>query len=182
MTRRFLQRGSEFCHASAACANDGTKALVSAGAACALGLAAFVAAFASFSASADPGDIVVLRSVEPHIAYRGIPQGDMPVAAAVEPFPSARFQQSTAAVVSDLTDSDLAAAVGRSTGGTAVSGTSQSATGRLVVVSSQIEGLANGSGAGGVSGGIAGQIAQATGNMSGALMRGLAPLAVGGRP
>lgn len=179
MTRRVLQRGSEFCHASAACANDGTKALVSTGAACALGLAAFVAAFASFSASADPGDIVVLRSVEPHIAYRGIPQGDMPVAAAVEPFPSARFQQSTAAVVSDLTDSDLAAAVGRST---AVSGTSQSATGRLVVVSSQIEGLANGSGAGGVSGGIAGQIAQATGNMSGALMRGLAPLAVGGRP
>lgn len=106
----------------------------------------------------------------------------MPVAAAVEPFPSTRFQQSTAAVVSDLTDSDLAAAVGRSTGGTAASGASQPATGRLVVVSSQIEGLANGSGAGGVSGGIAGQVAQATRNMSGALMRGLAPLAVGGRP
>ncbi|MGT2490384.1 hypothetical protein ACU4GD_07120 [Cupriavidus basilensis] len=76
MTRRFLQRGVEFSPCvSRLRANDGTKALVSAGAACALGLAAFVAAFASFSASADPGDIVVLRSVEPHIAYRGIPQG-----------------------------------------------------------------------------------------------------------
>lgn len=106
----------------------------------------------------------------------------MPIAAAVEPFPSVRFQQSTAAVASDLTDSDLAAAVGRSTGGTAVPGASQSATGRLAVVSSQIEGLANGIGAAGVSGGISGQVAQATGNMSGALLRGLAPLAVGGRP
>lgn len=179
MTRRVLQRGSEFSHASAASANDGTEAFVSTGAACAIGLAAFVAALASFSAIADPGDIVVLRSVEPRIAYRGIPQGDMPIAAAVEPFPSARFQQSTAAVASDLTDSDLAAAVGR---GAAVSGASQSATGRLALAPSQIEGLANGSGAGSVSGGIAGQVAQATGNMTGALMHGLAPLAVGGRP
>ncbi|AJG25068.1 hypothetical protein [Cupriavidus basilensis] len=182
MTRRVLQRGSEFSHASAASANDGTEAFVSTGAACAIGLAAFVAALASFSAIADPGDIVVLRSVEPRIAYRGIPQGDMPIAAAVEPFPSARFQQSTAAVASDLTDSDLAAAVGRSAAGAAVSGTSQSTTGRLALAPSQIEGLANGSGAGSVSGGIAAQVAQATGNMTGALMHGLVPLAVGGRP
>ncbi|WP_420998205.1 hypothetical protein ACKI2N_020000 [Cupriavidus sp. 30B13] len=182
MTRRVQQRGSEFCHASAACAYDGTKALASAGAACAVGVAAFVAALAPLCAIAGAGDIVVLRSVEPRIAYRGVPPGDLPIAAAVEPFPSRRFQQSAAAVVSDLTDSDLAAAVGRSPAGSAMPGASQAAPGRLAGLPAQVEGLAAGGATAAVAGGIAGQVAQATGNMSAALLRGLAPLAAGARP
>ncbi|WP_454727537.1 MULTISPECIES: hypothetical protein [Cupriavidus] len=183
MTRRVLQRGSEFCHASAACAYDGTKALASAGAACAIGAAAFVAALAPLCAIAGAGDIVVLRSVEPRIAYRGIPQGDMPIAAAVEPFPSQRFQQSAAAVVSDLTDSDLAAAVGRSTAGGAIARAGQAVPGRLAGLPARMTGgpAADG-GAAGAAGGIAAPVAQAAGNLGGALLRGLAPLAAGIRP
>jgi len=182
MTRRVLQRGSEFCHASAACAYDGTKAIASAGAARAVGVAAFVAALAPLCAIAGTGDIVVLRSVEPRIAYRGIPQGDMPIAAAVEPFPSQRFQQSAAAVASDLTDSDLAAAVGRSAAGGAAPAAGQAVPARRAGLPAQAEGLAAGVATAGVAGGIAGQVTQATGGASGALLRGLAPLATGLRP
>ncbi|MGO4325741.1 hypothetical protein AB4Z48_00190 [Cupriavidus sp. 2TAF22] len=106
----------------------------------------------------------------------------MPIAAAVEPFPSKRFEQSAAAVVSDLTDSDLAAAVGRSTAGRAVPGAGQAVAGLLAGQPGQLQGLATGSGTAGATGGIAGQVAQATGNMSGALLRGLAPLAAGAHP
>jgi hypothetical protein len=201
MTRPFRYRGSSYSHASTAFAHDGAAARLSSGAPLAVALfhlviravavaaAVIVSAFVpSRAAMADAGsDIVVLRSVEPHIAYRGIPTADKPIAASVEPFPNARFQQSSEALVTGLTDSDLASAVSRS--GPAPGAAASTATGRLGAAlgpgQSQRDGLGGtavtGAGSGPV-GGIGGQVMQATGAMTGSLMRALAPLGAGARP
>lgn len=184
MTRRPEPRGRGNTHASSASANDSTKALISAGAACAVGLSAFVAAIACFPAYAESSDIVILRGVEPRIAYRGVPTEDLPVTASVEPFPTARFGQQTDAIVTNLTDRDLAAAVVR---GTHTTGTPGFATGignPITPLRGQMDTLGSGGLAVGVGAptGIAGQVTQATGAMTGSLMRALTPLGAGGRP
>jgi hypothetical protein len=182
MTRRIPQRGSEVSHASSACANDSTTALAPTGATGAVSLAALVATLAAFPAFAQSSDIVILRSVEPRVAYRGIPPEDMPVGVAVQPFPTERFGHHVDAVAIHLTDGDLAGAVGRhhaiGTQGQAAMGTgTPPASPPARHEASTANGLSGSPGA--ASAGVAGQVTQATGAMNGALMRALAPLSAG---
>jgi hypothetical protein len=182
MTRRFPQRGSEVSHASSACANDSTTALASTGTPGAVSLAALVATLATFPAFAQSSDIVILRSVEPRVAYRGIPPEEMPVSVAVQPFPTERFGHNVDAVVTSLTDGDLAGAVSRHHTTGAQGHAAMSARTPPASLPARHEPLTAGDlpgppGAG--TGRVAGQVTQATGAMTGALMRALAPLSAG---
>lgn len=180
MTRRIAQRASEVSHASSACANDGTTAPASAGRSGAIGFAAVVATLAALPAFAQSSDIVILRSVEPRVAYRGVPPEDMPVSVAVQPFPAERFGHNVDAVVSSVTDGDLAGAVSRPRPAPLQSHPALTAGAAPPAAPARHEALpASPASAGAVTTGVASHVTQATGAMTGALMRSLAPLAAG---
>jgi len=69
----------------------------------ALAVGALVAMPAFAQSSSDP-HIVVLRTVNPRIAYRAIPKEDMPVRAQATTFPSASFDRRVRASATELGD------------------------------------------------------------------------------
>jgi hypothetical protein len=93
--------------------------------------AAAALTFASTPASAqqnNPGDIVLMRAVEPRIAYDSVPKNQQPVIASASTFPAGSFNPTMAQLASDTDLTNARGSSGVATNGVLVNSGMQAVT------------------------------------------------------
>ncbi|WP_260393041.1 hypothetical protein [Ralstonia sp. SET104] len=144
-------------------------------------VAGLMALFASASALAEDGDIVVQRDVTPRVAYRGVPTESLPVRTAISPFPTRAFNGSIGSVMSALSDGELSTS--HASAGSSLSGLQRPVPASLGGLQPGPGALATGTATGGAAvAGVGGQVVQATAGIASQISGALMPLSRGGQP
>lgn len=134
----------------------------------ALGAAGLVPRIASAQQTpANPGDLIVIRTVTPRIAYRPVPTDQDPVAVRATTFPANTFDPAMAAIASDVDLTNARGSAGVAAGGLAESTTTAAAAAVARVLTGDLNGPGTRGGIGGVTvptgavGGIGGTVSTA---------------------